>query len=82
MLQAMKESDHLEPKRRMILNWSLKTGREGECEWRTQECFFGGGGGSRNSVEYSGQRERGSGGGSPLVWGSTQFSNERNPYSV
>jgi len=27
-------------------------------------------GGPTNSVEDSGQRERGSGGGSPLVWGS------------
>jgi hypothetical protein len=33
-------------------------------------------GGSTNSVEDRGQRERGSGGGSPLVRGSTQFSNE------
>ena len=32
--------------------------------------FFGGGGGSTNSVEGRGQRERGSGGGSPLVRGS------------
>ena len=33
--------------------------------------FFGWwGGGSRNSVEDRGQRERGSGGGSPLVRGS------------
>ena len=32
--------------------------------------FFGGGGGSTNSVEDRGQRERGSGGGSPLVRGS------------
>ena len=30
----------------------------------------GGEGGSTNSVEDIGQRERGSGGGSPLVWGS------------
>jgi hypothetical protein len=35
-----------------------------------------GGGGSPNSVEDSGQRERGSGGGSPLVRGSAQFANE------
>jgi hypothetical protein len=33
-------------------------------------------GGSTNSVEDRGQRERGSGGGSPLVRGSTQFANE------
>ena len=32
--------------------------------------LFGGGGGSTNSVEDRGQRERGSGGGSPLVRGS------------
>ena len=32
--------------------------------------FFSGGGGSTNSVEDRGQRERGSGGGSPLVRGS------------
>jgi len=32
--------------------------------------FFGGGGGSTNSVEDRGQRGRGSGGGSPLVRGS------------
>ena len=35
-------------------------------QWRTQE-FFLGWGGSTNSVEDRGQRERGSGGGSPLV---------------
>jgi hypothetical protein len=55
-------------------------------QWRTQDFFRGGGlrqkffrrggGGSINSVEYRGQRERGSGGGSPLVRGSTQFANE------
>ena len=38
-------------------------------QWRTQE-FCSGGGGSTNSVEDRGQRERGSGGGSPLVRGS------------
>jgi hypothetical protein len=38
---------------------------------RTQEFFFaGGGGGSTNSIEDRGQRERGSGGGSPLFRGS------------
>ena len=37
-------------------------------QWRTQEFFPGGG--STNSVEDRGQRERGSGGGSPLVRGS------------
>jgi hypothetical protein len=54
-------------------------------QWRTQEFFRGGGGvtlgiffdeGSTNSVEDRGQRERGSGGGSPLVKGSTQYANE------
>ena len=37
-------------------------------QWRTQEFFSGGT--STNSVEDKGQRERGSGGGSPLVRGS------------
>jgi hypothetical protein len=37
-------------------------------QWRTQEFFSGGG--SKNSVEDGGQRERGSGGASPLVRGS------------
>jgi hypothetical protein len=36
-------------------------------QWRTQEFFWGGD--STNSVEDRGQRERGSGGGSPLVRG-------------
>jgi hypothetical protein len=31
---------------------------------------------STNSVENRGQREQGSGGGSPLVRGSAQFANE------
>ena len=39
-------------------------------QWRTQEFCSGGGDGSTNSVENRGQRERGSGGGSPLVRGS------------
>ena len=39
-------------------------------QWRTQEFFFFLGGGSTNSVEDRGQRERGSGCGSPLVRGS------------
>jgi hypothetical protein len=38
--------------------------------------FFGGGGCSTNSAEDRGQKEWVSGGGSPLVRGSTQFSNE------
>ena len=40
-------------------------------QWRTQEfCSGGRGGGSTYSVDDRGQRERGSGGGSPLVRGS------------
>jgi hypothetical protein len=42
-------------------------------QWHTQE--FCSGGGSTNSVEDRGQRERGSGGGSPLVRGSWSSSN-------
>jgi len=38
-------------------------------QWLTQE-FCSGGGGSTNSIQDRGQRERGSGGGSPLVRGS------------
>jgi hypothetical protein len=38
--------------------------------------LFGGGGCSANIVEDRGQRERGSGGGSPLVRGSAKFANE------
>jgi hypothetical protein len=38
--------------------------------------FVSGRGVSTNSVEDRGQRERGSGGGSPLLRGSTQFANE------
>jgi hypothetical protein len=53
-------------------------------QWLTQESFFGGAvrpgiffrGGSTNLVEDRGQRERGSGGVSPIVRGSTQFANE------
>jgi len=40
-------------------------------QWRAQEfCSGGVMGGSTNSVEDRGQRERGSGGGNPLVRGS------------
>ena len=39
-------------------------------QWRFQEFFSGGGVGSTNSVEDRGQREQGSGDGSPLVRGS------------
>ena len=41
----------------------------GSVQWRTQE-FFLCGGGATNSVEDRGQRERESGGGSPLSRGS------------
>ena len=44
-------------------------------QWRTQEFCSGGGGGSTNSFEDRGQRERGSGGGSPLVRGSGGICN-------
>jgi hypothetical protein len=43
--------------------------------------FFRGVGGSTNSAEDRGQRARESGGSSPVVKGSTQFVNERTPYS-
>ena len=39
-------------------------------QWRSQEFCSGGGEGSTNSVEDRGERERGYGGGSPLVRGS------------
>jgi len=39
-------------------------------QWRTQEFCFEGWGGSTNSAEDRGQRQRGSGSGSPLVRGS------------
>jgi hypothetical protein len=42
--------------------------------------IFSGGGGQRIQLR-TGQREWGSGGGSPLVRDSTQFANELNPYS-
>jgi hypothetical protein len=41
----------------------------------TSNFFVVGGGGSTNSVENTGQREWGSGGGSPLVRSSAQFAN-------
>jgi hypothetical protein len=44
-------------------------------EWGLTQNFFLGGG-LTNSVEDGGQRELESGGGSPLVRGSTQFANE------
>jgi hypothetical protein len=45
----------------------------GEGGWVYARIFLAG---STNSVEERGQRERGSGGGSPLVRGSTRFANE------
>jgi hypothetical protein len=44
-------------------------------QWRTQDFFFHVRA-STNSVEDRGQREWGSGDGSPLVRGSTQFVND------
>jgi hypothetical protein len=49
---------------------SSETAKSALCpyQWFTQEfCSGEGGGGSTNSVEDRGQKERGSGGGSPLV---------------
>jgi hypothetical protein len=43
-------------------------------QWRIEEFFSGRG--STNSVEDREQREWGSGGGSPIVKGFTQFENE------
>ena len=47
---------------------------DSQWQWRTHE-FCSGGRGSTNSVEDRGQRERGSGGGSPLVRGSVGSCN-------
>jgi len=54
-------------------------------KWRTQEFCSGGGGGSTNSVEDRIQRERESGGGSPLVrcsWGSCYLVKEISLHTV
>jgi hypothetical protein len=45
-------------------------------QWRSQEFFSWGGGGSTNSGEDRGQKEWGSGGDSPLGGDYTQFANE------
>jgi hypothetical protein len=46
-------------------------------QWRIQEfCSVAGEGVTTNSVEERGQTERGSGGGSALVRGSTQFATQ------
>jgi hypothetical protein len=64
---------------------SLKPIKQGKhCmhygQWHTQKfCLWGEG--STNSVANKGQRERGSGGSSPLVRGSAQFVNKWNRYS-
>jgi hypothetical protein len=50
-----------------------------KSQWHTQEFFLWGG--STNSFEDRGQTEWGSGRGSPLVRGSTQFAKGWNPYS-
>jgi hypothetical protein len=42
-------------------------------QWRTQDFFQGG---FNKFIEDRVQRERESGGGSPLVWGSAHFTNE------
>jgi hypothetical protein len=49
-----------------------------KCQSRNQEFFFGG---VQRIPLKTGQRVRGSGSSSPLVWDSTQFANEWNPYS-
>jgi hypothetical protein len=49
-------------------------------QWHTQD-FFLGWGGSTNSVEHSGHRERVNGGGSPLARSSAQFANSWTLYS-
>jgi hypothetical protein len=49
-----------------------------QYQWSTKEIFRRG---STNSVKDRGQRERGSGGGSPIIRASTQFANDRDPYS-
>ena len=47
-----------------------ETKKYGWMQWRNQEVSSGRGERSTNSVEGRGQRERGCGGGSPLVRGS------------
>jgi len=51
----------------MLPNASTSTNT---LQWRTREFCSGGGGVQQKSVEDRGQREQGSGGGSPLVRGS------------
>jgi hypothetical protein len=62
------------------IHWHTDIAPDSSCQPMAYPGFFLGRG-STNSVEDRGQRERGSGGGSPLVKGSTQFANELNLYS-
>ena len=57
-----------------VQEWVIIGHHNSLVQWRTLE-FFSGGGGSTNSVEDRGQRERGSGGGSPPVRGSGDSCN-------
>jgi hypothetical protein len=55
-----------------IFNW-------GKWSRATQKFYSGG---STNSVDDRGHKEWGTGGGSPLIRGSTEFSNEWNPVFI
>jgi hypothetical protein len=75
----------------VVNKFSLGQGAERTGIWgrHIQEFFSGGGGWSRQEFLQGytkcgwgrEQRDRGSGGDSPLVRGSTQFADEWNPYS-
>jgi hypothetical protein len=65
----------------IVTSWWWATSKPETCRGSGVPRNFFGRWGFKNSVEHRGQRERGSGGGSPLVRGSTQFANEWNPYS-
>jgi hypothetical protein len=73
-----RETDHLPP---LVLTshvFGVSFSRETTLPFYTSGVprnFFGGGG-STNSVQDKGLRERGSGSGSPLVRGSAQFEYE------
>jgi hypothetical protein len=64
----LKSKDHMKFQTQYKLKYTVTVAYPG--------IFFQGEWGSTNSVEDRGQRERGSGGGSPLVRGSAQFANE------
>ena len=65
-MHALNAYERMEVHLQSLLTWALD-GSSGV----SRNFFKGvGGGGSTNSVEDRGQRERGSGGGSPLVRGS------------